>query len=56
MLFRSELADELSPQDPREDPSKRSKLGRFLGGRSSTNEEMNCFWNFELVKKEWVVG
>lgn len=51
-----ELADELSPQDPREDPSKRSKLGRFLGGRSSTNEEMNCFWNFELVKKEWVVG
>ncbi|KFY34408.1 hypothetical protein V494_06803 [Pseudogymnoascus sp. VKM F-4513 (FW-928)] len=50
------LDGELSPEDPREDPSKRSKLGRFLGGRSSTNEEMNCFWNFELVEKQWVVG
>lgn len=52
-----QLAGELSPQDLRVDPTKRSKLGRFLkASRSSTNEETNCFWNFKLVEKQWVVG
>ncbi|KFZ20613.1 hypothetical protein V502_03126 [Pseudogymnoascus sp. VKM F-4520 (FW-2644)] len=50
------LEGELSPQDPTVDPTKRSKLDRYLMGKSSTNEEMNCHWNFELVKKKWVVG
>ncbi|KFY02025.1 hypothetical protein V490_00679 [Pseudogymnoascus sp. VKM F-3557] len=50
------LDGELSPQDPTVDPSTRSKLDRFLVGKSSTNEEMNCYWNFELVEKMWVVG
>ncbi|OBT41097.1 hypothetical protein VE00_09333 [Pseudogymnoascus sp. WSF 3629] len=50
------LDGELSPQDPTVDPSTRSKLDRFLVGKSSTNEEMNCYWNFELVEKTWVVG
>ncbi|OBT60806.1 hypothetical protein VE03_09904 [Pseudogymnoascus sp. 23342-1-I1] len=53
---RVQMAVELDPEDPTEDPTKRSKVGRFLGGKSSTNEEMNCHWSFELVKKQWVVG
>ncbi|OBT56732.1 hypothetical protein VE04_03897 [Pseudogymnoascus sp. 24MN13] len=50
------LDGELSPPEPTVDPSTRSKLDRFFVGKSSTNEEMNCFWNFELVQKTWVVG
>jgi hypothetical protein len=51
-----QMAGKLTPQDLRVDPTKRSKLDRFLLGRSATNEDINCFWNFELVEKQWVVG